>query len=140
MALTKLYHRNECAGRGGRQHAQPRISAFDSMFNTNRYINQEVLWLGSVPESRPRVLSCTSQWHPLNLPPGCLMTLSNCRIQFVSSPQTSGSGSGIGLRTRDLPGSDTGITKSSPLPSEQYRPSTDPPPHNHHQSQSERNN
>jgi hypothetical protein len=96
-----------------------------------------VLWSRSVPESRLRVLSWTSQWHPLNLPPGCLMTLSNCRIQFVSCPQTAGSGSGIGLRTRDPPGSDTGITKGYSLPSEQYHPSTDAPRHNHHYSKSQ---
>jgi hypothetical protein len=69
-----------------------------------------------VPESRLRVLSWISQWHPLHLPPGCLITLSNCRIQFVSCPQTVASGSGRGLRTRDPPGSDTGITKMFSFP------------------------
>lgn len=144
MALTEqLYRKNEYvkseAGRRDRQDAQLRISAFDSIFNKNRYINLEASWLSTVPESRLRVLSWTSQWHPLNLPPGCLMTLSNCRIQFVSCPQTAGSGSGIGLRTRDPPGSDTGITKSYSLPSEPDRPMTDSPPHNYHHSESKRN-
>jgi hypothetical protein len=79
-----------------------------------------IVLVNFVPESRLRALSWTSQWHPLHLPPGCLITLSNCRIQFVSCPQTAGSGSGIGLRTRDPPGSETGITKSYSLPSQQY--------------------